>query len=227
MALPKLLDNMHQRGTVLCDFDGTISPADLSNHIFLRFAPAGLQYVRQWEQGLIGTREQIDRTFASIQAGQDEIAASLADVPIDPSFAELIGLAKQYDLGVAVVSDGMDWPIQVVLAAHGIHGLPVYSNHMIFKNGRPVCDYPWYDPSTPMAGVCKPLVLRMHRQQSSRIVFVGDGRSDREAAAEADLVFAKDELAAYCQAEGIEALHFDSFQDVCAQLVPWLERASG
>ena len=93
---------------------------------------------------------------------------------------------------------------------------------MIFEGERPACQYPWFDPSTPMMGVCKPLIIQMHRKNSSRIVFIGDGRSDREAAREADLVFAKDALADYCHTQGIETLHFSNFVDVCNQLGPWL-----
>jgi 2-hydroxy-3-keto-5-methylthiopentenyl-1-phosphate phosphatase len=212
----------HHLVSVLCDFDGTISPIDLSNFIFERFSSQGLFYVQQWEEGLIGTREEIDLTFATIYAGPDEIAASLKEVPIDPTFQGLIALSQQHDLGLAVVSDGMDWPIEIVLANYGITGVPVYSNHMFFTDERPVCTYPWYDPSTPMNGVCKPLVIRQYRRISEWIVFIGDGRSDQAAAREADLVFAKDALADFCRDEGIAALDFNTFSDVCTQLVLWL-----
>jgi 2-hydroxy-3-keto-5-methylthiopentenyl-1-phosphate phosphatase len=212
----------HHLVTILCDFDGTISPVDLSEHIFSRFFTSGLYYAEQWEKGLIGTREQIDRTFATINSGPDEIAASLKGIAIDSTFKDLIAFARQNDMGLAVVSDGLDWPIEIVLAEHGIQGLPVYSNQMTFEGGRPVCHYPWYDPSTPMTGVCKPLIVRRHRRNSSRIIYIGDGRSDREAVGEADLVFAKDQLADYCRAQGIAALHFRNFTDICSQLAPWL-----
>ena len=50
-------------------------------------------------------------------------------------------------------------------------------------------------------------------------MYIGDGRSDREAAAEADLVFAKNELADYCQENGIKALKFNNFADICSQIL--------
>ncbi|HUH97706.1 MAG TPA: MtnX-like HAD-IB family phosphatase [Anaerolineales bacterium] len=213
---------LNPRVTILCDFDGTISPSDISNFLFSRFAGCGLYYEEQWHKGLIGTREQLELTFATIQAGPVEIAEKLKEIPIDPTFHELLAFARQHEIGLAVVSDGMDWPIEVVLARHGIGGLPIYSNHVSFEGERPVCTFPWYDPSTPMAGTCKPLIVQRYRQQGSRIVFVGDGRSDREAARGADLVFAKGELADYCHLQGIRALQFNTFTEVCAQLVPWL-----
>ena len=207
---------------ILCDFDGTITPLDHSNFIFLRFAPGGLAYVEQWEKGLISTREQIDLTFATMNAGTEEIAAALKEFPIDPSFYDLMTFVDQNDLGLAVVSDGLDWPVEVILAQHGIQNMPIYSNHMTFEKGKPICTYPWYDSSTPMSGTCKPLIVKHYREQGSQIIYIGDGRSDREAAREADLVFAKGALADYCRADGIAFLPFDTFKDVCSQLMSWL-----
>ncbi len=211
------------RVTVLCDFDGTISPADLADFIFYKFAACGLLYSNQWAQGLIDTRQEILRSFAEISAPQGEIAAALANVAIDPTFQELVNFTRSWGIELAVVSDGLDWAIDSVLKAHGIQGLPIYSNHVFFKGGRIGCEFPWYDPSTPMSGVCKPLVIRRFRQEAGQIVFIGDGRSDREAALEVDLVFAKDALAEFCREQGIKAFEFNNFREICGQLASWLE----
>ncbi len=215
--------DLSPRVTVLCDFDGTISPADLADFIFARFAACGLFYSIQWAKGLIDTREEILRSFATISAGPDEIAAALAKVDVDPTFQELVDFARQTGFELAIVSDGLDWAIDVVLKSHGIQGLPIYSNHVTFKSGRIACEFPWYDPSTPMSGVCKPLVVRRYRQGGGRLVYIGDGRSDREAVREVDLVFAKDALAQYCREQGIAALEFSNFREICGQLQLWLE----
>ena len=210
------------RVTVLCDFDGTITPSDLADFIFSRFAACGLFYSRQWAQELIDTREEILRTFATIRAGPDEIAAALALIDIDPTFQELVDFTRQREIELAVVSDGLDWAIDTVLKAHGIQGLPVYSNHVVFEGGRMTCEFPWYDPLTPLVGVCKPLVVRRYRQDGGRVIFIGDGRSDREAVLEVDLVFARDALAQYCREQGIPAKEFNNFSEICSQIVLWL-----
>ncbi len=209
--------------TVLCDFDGTITPSDLADFIFSRFAACGLFYSMQWAQGLIDTREEILRSFATISAGPEEIAAALAEITIDPTFADLVALTRLRGIELAVVSDGLDWAIDSVLRAHGIQGLPIYSNHVTFEGGRIGCEFPWYDSSTPLSGVCKPLIIRRYRQGGGRLVYIGDGRSDREAVLEVDLVFAKDALAQYCREQGIAALEFSDFGEVCSQLQLWLE----
>ncbi len=211
------------RVTVLCDFDGTITPSDLADFIFRRFAACGLFYSRQWAQGLIDTRQEILQTFATISAGPEEIAAALAEITIDPTFPDLVDFTRQNRLELAIVSDGLDWAIEAVLKAHGVQGLPIYSNHVIFEDGRMTCEFPWYDPSTPLVGVCKPLLVRRYRQDGGQVIFIGDGRTDREAAIEADLVFARASLAQYCREQGIAALGFDNFSQICSQIALWLE----
>ena len=49
-------------------------------------------------------------------------------------------------------------------------------------------------------------------------IFVGDGLSDKYAALSADLVFAKDKLADYCQEQEIRHLGYESLADVASQL---------
>jgi hypothetical protein len=50
------------------------------------------------------------------------------------------------------------------------------------------------------------------------VVFIGDGTSDRFAAAHADIVFAKGKLADICRTEGWPAMGWASFADIAAWL---------
>jgi 2-hydroxy-3-keto-5-methylthiopentenyl-1-phosphate phosphatase len=52
-----------------------------------------------------------------------------------------------------------------------------------------------------------------------RTVFIGDGYSDTCAAHEADLLFAKKDLALYCLEKHIPFTEYDTFDDVAAQLI--------
>ena len=55
-------------------------------------------------------------------------------------------------------------------------------------------------------------------------VFVGDGLSDRYAAASADLVFAKHTLAAHCESAAIPYTPYDTLAAVADGLERWLRR---
>lgn len=204
---------------ILSDFDGTISKFDVSDFIYQNFAGCGMLYAEQWSRGLISTREEVLRTYDTVTASKEEIAAALATVPIDPSFHTLVERTQRLGIELAIVSDGMDWVIETVLAAHGIHGLALYANHITFQGGKPCITFPWWHEFCPMDGVCKPKVLNRFRDAGKRIVYIGDGRSDRLAAAEADVVFAKNDLVTICQAQNIAAREFTSFDDICG----WLE----
>ncbi len=57
------------------------------------------------------------------------------------------------------------------------------------------------------------LVERL-QAEGQRIAYVGDGLTDREAAAAADLVFARRKLLEHCQAAGLACIPFEDFRDV-------------
>jgi 2-hydroxy-3-keto-5-methylthiopentenyl-1-phosphate phosphatase len=53
------------------------------------------------------------------------------------------------------------------------------------------------------------------RKKGQKVVYVGDGLSDKCAVREAELVFAKGDLSRFCEKEGIRHHLFSDFGDVC------------
>ena len=68
------------------------------------------------------------------------------------------------------------------------------------------------------SGHDKAEAVREARARGRYAIFVGDGVSDREAAAVADEVFAKAPLAAWCRRKAIPCREIHSFADVVASL---------
>jgi 2-hydroxy-3-keto-5-methylthiopentenyl-1-phosphate phosphatase len=59
------------------------------------------------------------------------------------------------------------------------------------------------------------------RAEGYRTAYVGNGHSDLCPAIEADLVFAKAELADLCRTEEIDFIQFDRFSEVQRELGEW------
>jgi len=64
--------------------------------------------------------------------------------------------------------------------------------------------------------------MRLLNKTNAPAIFVGDGLSDRYAVESADLVFAKDGLAAYCTEQLIEHTPYQTLGDVAAHIDHWL-----
>jgi hypothetical protein len=60
--------------------------------------------------------------------------------------------------------------------------------------------------------------VRLHQAAGRVVVFVGDGTSDRYAAAHADIVFAKESLARICGDAGWPFVEWESFEEIHAEV---------
>src|SRR3712207_5004141 len=78
--------------------------------------------------------------------------------------------------------------------------------------------FPYGHPSCFVCGTCKRERVRLHQAAGRVVVFVGDGTSDRFAAAHADMVFAKGSLARISRAAGWPFSEWESFADVHAEI---------
>jgi 2-hydroxy-3-keto-5-methylthiopentenyl-1-phosphate phosphatase len=216
---------------VICDFDGTVASADVQHVIFDRFAGDRWVPVNDaWRRGEVSTEERSRRQWDMVHASQQEIADLVSPIPLDPGFANFVTLCQARGWPLSIASDGFDFYITRMLAAHGLQHLPVFANHMDWTSGRPVMTFARPNPACCRLGNCKRLIVEEHRPAGGRVVFVGDGLSDACGAVAADLVFAKGLLARYCTEHGIAYLPFADFTAVEAALTGLqrgLQSASG
>ena len=82
--------------------------------------------------------------------------------------------------------------------------------------GGEAVTFPFGHPTCHVCGTCKRERVRLHRNAGRAVVFVGDGASDRYAAYHADVVFAKDALARYCDRERLDYVPWRRLSDVGA-----------
>jgi 2-hydroxy-3-keto-5-methylthiopentenyl-1-phosphate phosphatase len=207
----------------IVDFDGTVAPTDTVDALLERFAdPEWRQIEEQWVTGRLNSQECMKAQLALVRADRAILEGFLQSVVIDPFFSDFVQYAST--LGdVAVVSDGLDYPIRHALQKLNIPPIPIYANRLEFRTHGLDISFPYMDAAcTYQNGVCKCAaahILDAGRRRST--VLIGDGRSDRCIARSADYVFAKGGLRKYCEDEGISHTPFDSFHDILTVVRQW------
>jgi 2-hydroxy-3-keto-5-methylthiopentenyl-1-phosphate phosphatase len=207
----------------IVDFDGTVAPTDTVDALLERFAdPAWHRVEEQWVAGQLNSRECMKAQLSLVTAERETVKTFLQSVAIDPFFAGFVRYASTF-AEVAVVSDGLDYPIQHALQKLNIPPIPVYANRLEFRAHGLDITFPHTDATCmPRSGVCKCAVARsLNVDRGLSTVLIGDGRSDRCLAQSADYVFAKGALRGYCEDKGITYTPFDSFNDILAVIKKW------
>lgn len=213
---------MAAKRAVLTDFDGTITRTDVAEAILEEFAPAEWWEIEELHRARkIGTRESLARQFALMRTPEDDILRFVdATAEVDATFREFVAFCRRRGFLLEIVSEGLDIYVRYLLRKWDLD-VPVRTNRAIFDEGRVRIEYPWADATCTLCGTCKLLRLFELRSEGYRTAYVGDGHSDLCPAFEADLLFAKAELADLCRAEEIEFVPFDRFSDVQRRLEGW------
>ena len=204
-----------QKLAVLCDFDGTITPGDILDILYTKFAgPECQELAKKWFKGEISTPAEIQGCFASIRATRGEMESALDPVQIDLSFAGFVRFCREQGYTFAILSDGLGWYITYILQRYGVEGLTIYANEVEFGQDGMLIHSPWYHPDTPLRGTSKPAIVLQYQAEGYTVVFLGDGPTDVEAVEVADIVFAKGRLANYCRTKGVPFTEFNTFSEV-------------
>lgn len=208
--------------TILCDFDGTVSVEDITDSLLERFGRPGWQAIEQaWKRGEIGSRECMERQIALLDASREELDAHLDGMAIDRAFPAFAAAAREADMPLAVVSDGLDHAIRRILGAYGLGDLPVLANRLEAVGPRGWrLGFP-YGSADCRSGNCKCSCAGSAHAERRRVLLIGDGASDFCVAGEADLVFAKHRLIEHCRSAGIPYVPITSFADA-VDLLPTL-----
>jgi 2-hydroxy-3-keto-5-methylthiopentenyl-1-phosphate phosphatase len=158
-----------------------------------------------WDMDVLPRDAELLRTEAAAMA-QDE------------AFPAFVDAVRARGGAVEVVSDGFGFYVQSNLAALGVSDVFVATNETRVGVGGAGMSFPFGHPSCLVCGTCKRERVRLHQAAGKVVVFVGDGTSDRYAAAHADMVFAKGSLARICRAEGWAYREWATFADVTAEV---------
>jgi 2,3-diketo-5-methylthio-1-phosphopentane phosphatase len=206
---------------VFTDFDGTITQLDVTDEILAQLAHPSWQEIEQaWTRGLIGSRECLERQIALVDASAEELHALIDAVPIDPAFSAFYRFTRKRSIPLYVLSEGFDYVIARILKRAGMNGpvrngIHTFSSALRLEGRRLIPSFPHSaQPCEHGCATCKAALIRRFGKGKYPVIFVGDGLSDRFAVDEADVVFAKRQLLAYCQEHGKPCHPFDTFAEV-------------
>ena len=168
--------------------------------------------------------------MALVTASRGEVDRLLDEIGVDPGFVELLDVCSARTLPVHIVSDGFDYCIRRILGRRNLNLLGrLTGSHIVSSVLRPAgrrWRATFASPREPCAhgcATCKPAAMERLTPEGALSVFVGDGISDTYAAARADIVFAKDKLAAFCENA---AIPYEPYQTL-AGVANGIERLRG
>ena len=206
------------RTSVFIDFDGTITTVDVGVHVLTRAAPDDWHTIdEQFRHGVIDSRECILDEWDLVEGDETTLRAIAAEVPLDPGVGPLVDALRAAGAELTVVSDGFGFYVHDAVRPFG---LDVLTNDVDFTTRELL--FPNEDRCCPCAscGTCKQAPIKDAQHRGKTTMLIGDGASDRKAALLADVVFAKDALASWCGAFGVEYIPFATLADVHRMLFP-------
>ncbi|MGH7597243.1 MAG: MtnX-like HAD-IB family phosphatase, partial [bacterium] len=208
---------------IFCDFDGTIAQNDVGDMLFQNFAngPECEKAVQRWIRGEISSRGYYEVAALTTCMNRERLNDFCEAQPLASGFVEFAQFCQKQNWPSIVLSDGLDYYIQRILSRHGLD-LPVFANHLEFINpDRIAVSFPYFEHSCGKCGNCKGYHIRRFARPGERIIYIGDGYSDRCGVQEAEIIFAKGDLAKWCEEKGMEYFRFEDFLQVLYLIKRW------
>jgi len=202
---------------IACDFDGTITRRDTLHVIVEAFGTRDVWTALEprLRAGEITIEEAMEQEFRGVRATREQVLEAVRErAPIRAGFAELVAWSEAAGHRVVVVSNGFRTVIDEVLGEAGLGRLDVASHEAIFSpDGTRLV---WSERGE-RCGLCGRRCKRYEierRLRGERLVYLGDGISDRCVIGMADIAFARDGLAEHLRERDVPFLPFEDFHDV-------------
>ena len=113
-----------------------------------------------------------------------------------------------------IISGGFSLNIEAALKKYKLGNIPYYANKLLFKKDKFEIKYTYPGEACTQCGNCKKSHLLKFKKQGYFTVYIGDSITDHCPVKEADLVFAKWNLEAYCKKRKIPYIPYKNFNDI-------------
>ncbi len=201
---------------LLLDFDGTAAVRNVGMALIERFSrdDAWRGIDDDYGKGKFGSKRAYELLGPLMEGGEREWGEFLErGFDLDEGLASLVQTALGRGWRVEILSDGLDFYIERLLNRSGVK-LPIRAGTLKEESGGAVITTPHASVECGYCGTCKTARVRELSGEGRKVVFVGDGLSDRCAAPNADMIFAKDILAKHLSEKKIPFIPFKTLRDV-------------
>ena len=204
---------------IQCDFDGTIIRNNLSVLLRERYAGGDWQKIDcDYLHGHLSVEQSNKLQFALIKEPKERLQAFVRQhIELRAGFVEFVRYCQESAIHFAIVSSGLDFYIEPVLAEIGMPDLELHCGRTSF--GKDGIDVSYYAPEGNIINQgFKKRYLTWFKKWGTNIIYLGDGLSDLEAAQQADYVFATGELLDLLDTHSIACSAFSDFYDLLHQV---------
>jgi len=200
---------------IQCDFDGTIIRNNLSVLIREHFAPDAWRAIEtDYLEGRITVEESNRRQFALIKEPKERLQEFVRyHIDVRQGFPEFTADCEAKGNYLVIVSSGLDFYIEAVLSELGMSDTELYCGKTEFSGKGITVNYADQNGNTIEHGF-KISHMNWLKKRDNRIIYIGDGLSDLEAARNANYVFATGHLAVLLKEEHVSWSSFDDFLDI-------------
>ncbi|MFQ5838940.1 MAG: HAD-IB family phosphatase [Thermoplasmata archaeon] len=214
---------------VLCDFDGTVVDIDTAEFVLAEFAEEGWrEFDEQLEKGEITLEECLRRQFSSVRVPERLMLEKLERVAtLRPGFEKLVAHCRTRSLPLIIVSGGLDFCIRHLLGLNGLQGLvEVWAAKAECTGSGIRFTFPRLLDEASLS--LKDDLVRYHKKQGRKVIYIGDGLMDYHAVREADFSFVirDSKLAQLCRDGGIQHSEVSDFMQVTESIQAIVKRLS-
>lgn len=203
---------------IVCDFDGTIIYKDSIDELLKCHSIDNKweMYEKLWVGGKIDEYICLKNQMNSIRIDQSGFRLFLLKLTLRNGFVQFINFCKINFIPVIIISDGFETTISKLLKLNDLK-IPLIANDIKFISKNKITFNPrkrLIRNNGKLIYLHKDDIVRKIKENSKRIIYIGDGTSDIKAINHADIVFARSSLKKYCKKNNISFFDFKSFYDI-------------
>jgi len=205
--------------SLFIDFDFTITTDDVGNRFYTYFADGKNEaLVKKWLNREISSYTCLTEEAKLCRGTAAQFVEYVNRFEIDPGFKSILNLCENRAIPLCVLSDGLDFYIEQIFNKYNLRDVKYFANRAEFTGDGLKIELPYWNAECPECGNCKGEHIKRLRRPQDTIIYIGDGFSDLCGVRQADLIFAKDDLARYLREEKIDFFEFENLTQVTDKL---------